>query len=873
LELIEKAKEILRSEFSSENDKIIIQPNIYKGWDLQIIAARFAGLSHIKRKELIFQILKRERINLEENDFQFIEILTPEEFELFGTDFKDLKPEDIPFWPDSISLAPSVTEIFSIEDTDEMIKLPLIAAFYSFKGGVGRTTAMAYTAHMLASQGYRIVAIDFDLEAPGLTSIFAENSSNYEADDKGNKAGLMELLFKTYEDEQKIDIFPYLKPISSLGKGEIFCLSAGKLDKTYVHQLFTVDFQSFYRKHVNPLHQIIEYLKKSINPHFILIDARTGLSEINAPLLLDLNDVSIIFFYPHPQTKNGFDLLTQAILARKNMRGFTPELRFVISPIPPSDKGRLYKKGLEWVHKVVDHISKMKKDMDSFSFTSEDITHEIRYQERIAFSDKLLHAEQDILMNYRPIAEWLIKYVPKKEEPAVQVTSPDKEHVLSKLNFETGIAEDQENLGQFFVKTDDFSKGKQSDIVLVLGRKGTGKTALFRMLSEKLSNGYKPIIIQAPRIWRPLMLGVDGFRELEKHLRKNQLGWDVLWSCYCLLVIYRLTDIKDQSVFSRTALNLTNQMTSLELVNSLKSLLGQSNIALLSKDQFHHLNNKFSKTPRWLFFDGLDTGFGSQEEDLNRRKVAIAGLFSLWYELQDLQYIRWKIFLRQDIWESINFQNKSHLYGKSLTLKWEKSDFYKTILKQAIASPFKTFVEKRLQMELSDEVESWPEEKMHRVIYQLVAERMRGGRTTFTTNWIWNRLSDGNGDHSPRYLFQLFREAVQWEREEQKKNPYDRSILRPRALIQVFSKVSTEAITALKEEYPELDSFIEWLRNKRSPLEVIDIRNSFGDEKLYKLAQNIGLLSVYEEIDGDITRFAVPDLYLRGLNMTRKGQA
>jgi MinD-like ATPase involved in chromosome partitioning or flagellar assembly len=749
----------------------------------------------------------------------------------------------------------------------------LIVAFYSFKGGVGRTTALAYTAHILASQGYRIVAMDFDLEAPGLTSIFAENSSNYEDGEKGNKAGLMELLFKTYENEGKIDIFPYLKPISTPGKGEIFCLSAGKLDKAYVHQLFALDFQSFYRKHLNPLHQIIEYLKKSINPHFILIDARTGLSEINAPLLLDLNDVSIIFFYPHPQTKSGFDMLTQVILSRKNMRGFTPELRFVISPIPPSDKGGLFNKGLEWVHKVVDHISKIKKDKNSFSFTSEDVTHGIRYQERIAFSEKLLYSESDILTNYRPLAEWLTKYIPKNEELVVQKVDPNKENVLSKITFETGIAEDQANLNQFFVKTDDFSKGKQPDIVLVLGRKGTGKTALFRMLSENPSNGYKPIIIQAPKSRKSFMLGVDGFRELEKHIKKYQLGWDVLWSCYCLLVIYRVTKIKDQSVFSKAALNLTIHTTSLEMVNSFKRLINQQNIAMLSKDQIRHLNNKFSNGPLWLFFDGLDTEFGSREDDLRRRKEAIAGLFSLWYELQDLKYIRWKIFLRQDIWEAITFQNKSHLYGKSLTLKWEKNDFYKTVLKQALTSPFRTFVEKRLQIELDDEIELWPEERMNKVIFQLVAERMRGGRTAFTINWIWNRLGDGNGDHSPRYLFQLFREAVLWEREEQKKNPYDRSILRPRALIQVFSKVSEQVITALKEEYPELSNFIEWLRNKRSPLGIKEISNSFNDEKIYKLAQNIGLLSIYEEVEGDILRFAVPDLYLKGLNMTRKGQA
>ena len=43
-----------------------------------------------------------------------------------------------------------------------------IVTFYSFKGGVGRTMALANTAVSLAQRGRRVLAVDFDLEAPGL---------------------------------------------------------------------------------------------------------------------------------------------------------------------------------------------------------------------------------------------------------------------------------------------------------------------------------------------------------------------------------------------------------------------------------------------------------------------------------------------------------------------------------------------------------------------------------------------------------------------------------------------------------------------------------------------------------------------------------
>ena len=876
MELIEKIREKLRTEFCDENEKINIQPNLYKGWDIQIISPRFHNTSFDRRKEEIIKVLNAAAIKEKDIDFQFMELVTPEEYELFGTDFKDLRPEDLPFWPETVATLQQKKEILSIEDTDESIEPPLIAAFYSFKGGVGRTTALAYTAHILASQGYRVITMDFDLEAPGLIHIFGQKDVSNNLQPSKTSLGILDLLTQFYDNGQKIDIFPYLHPVKTSGKGEVFCFSAGQLNQTYIQQLFSLDFQDFYRKHVNPLHEIINSLKKTIKPHVILIDARTGLSEINAPLLLDLNDIGIIFYYPHPQTKPGFDLLTRTILARKNMRGFTPELRFVITPVPPSDKGQIYRKGLEWIHEFVDYIKSLKADENYFTFTSEDICQEIRYQERIAFSDRLLFEDNDIISTYRPLGDWLIKYLPDPKKEEIFQSTPDilKERVLNDLNFETGIAEEQENLSNFFVRTEDFNRAKSKEIVLVIGRKGTGKTAIYRMLSENVKHLYQPVIIQAPKTWEFLMLDRDGFKAIERLLKQYDLDWEVFWSCYILLIIYRKTKIRDNSIFANVAQKFEkSQGKTVMLVDALKQLLKKSSIALLAKDKFRFIDEKFSNQPRCLFFDGLDTSFGSLEADLKRRKKALEGLFSLWYEIQELENISWKIFLRQDIWESLTFQNKSHLYGKYLTLKWSKVDFFKTIVKQALASQFKIYAEKRLNIELSEEIEHWPEDRLNKVMFQLISERMRGGRTAFTTNWIWNRLADGNGDHSPRYLFQLFREANQWERDEQKRNPYERSIIRPRALIQVYHVVSNESVNALREEYPQLHSLIDWLRNQRSPLDLKEIPASINEKDGIKLAQDIGLLKIYEESEGEIRRIAVPDLYLKGLNMTRKGQA
>ena len=48
----------------------------------------------------------------------------------------------------------------------------LVTTFYSYKGGVGRSFILANVAATLADWGYRVLCVDWDLEAPGLNKYF-----------------------------------------------------------------------------------------------------------------------------------------------------------------------------------------------------------------------------------------------------------------------------------------------------------------------------------------------------------------------------------------------------------------------------------------------------------------------------------------------------------------------------------------------------------------------------------------------------------------------------------------------------------------------------------------------------------------------------
>jgi AAA domain len=47
-----------------------------------------------------------------------------------------------------------------------------IISFYSYKGGVGRSMVLANVAWILASNGKKVLTVDWDLEAPGLHHYF-----------------------------------------------------------------------------------------------------------------------------------------------------------------------------------------------------------------------------------------------------------------------------------------------------------------------------------------------------------------------------------------------------------------------------------------------------------------------------------------------------------------------------------------------------------------------------------------------------------------------------------------------------------------------------------------------------------------------------
>lgn len=857
--------------FSVGKDGLRVQPDPFSGWRIVVISAEFDGKSPTERKNIVLK-------GLEGLQIEWLELLTPTEQTWAGTLPLDSELENLPLWPEALArgkmLNGANTIVFPSE-LDDDIEPPIIATFYSIRGGVGRSTALAYTAHILAAQGRKVVCVDMDLEAPGLAALFGKEG------EIGQGCGLVPLLVAIDNGEEP-DISKHMLRVSEFE--DIYCLPAGKPDANYARLLRYIDPVAWYHEERNPLHLFIEQLKTRLpfRPDVILLDARTGISALNGPLLFDLADMSIIVFFPHPQTQTGTAALTQALLAAKTHRYYndkqalTPEPRFLVSPMPaskvPEIMQRYQNRAIEW---VTDWLSLLKTPSNA-GFTESEVTHFVPYREAIATSDKILE-DKELWQNYEQVAEWIERFLPTLQAAAESDDlATHKVPILQELHFSGGTAEYQQQFLKTFVETDLIKKALNATNPLVLGRKGTGKTAIFRRIVEE--RNCSSIIISAPSpLIKPelsWLLSVEGFREIEHILTTMGADWRQFWTLYTGITCHFgwLLEVSSRpNPDERFATLMPDCLASTqETVNLVKTLLATNEFGLIANDWLTRLDKAASQNT-FLLLDGLDTGFGSSDEDRKRRRNSLKGLFAFVTDQSDRwQNLRFKILLREDIWRTLKFENKSHFFGRSVSLKWhDQVAFIKVALKQALQSPkFK----KRQSLHAIKEtpVDGWNQQEVYLAWNLLVGERMKGGRTAFTRNWIWNRLADGNRDQSPRYLLQLMHEAVLWEEQEHARNPYERSIVRPRSLIEVFPTISEQAVDALREEFGELEPLMQRLTEiGYTPINVDELKVNSG---LVNLAREIGLLSIYEGTEENVKRYKVPDLFIHGLKMTRKGQ-
>ncbi len=189
-----------------------------------------------------------------------------------------------------------------------LLQTPAIVSFYSFKGGVGRTTTLGIVARHLAKQGAKVVVLDLDLEAPGAGRFF----------DVETERGVLDLLMEHLAtgDIDRDDIDRHYNSVA-VGKGEVVVYPVGNLLLGYVEKLGRLDFLPHQAKSGSPveeaLRKVLACIKSKHAPNYIFLDARAGLHDLGGLSLNTLSHVDILVGRPGRATLDGFRLVLDAI--------------------------------------------------------------------------------------------------------------------------------------------------------------------------------------------------------------------------------------------------------------------------------------------------------------------------------------------------------------------------------------------------------------------------------------------------------------------------------------------------------------------------------------------------------------------------------
>lgn len=209
---------------------------------------------------------------------------------------------------------------------------PPIVVFFSFKGGVGRTTALTSFALRRARRGERVVAIDFDLDAPGLGTLLA-------ADEQGTTApwGVIDYLLE--RPHGPVPLGDYIHRCARpavTGDGAVEVIPAGRLDDLYLTKLARVDLEITAPGAPHPFEELLREIHVDIAPDWILIDARAGLSPAAGLLLSGICHLHVLVGTTSEPTFQGLERVVHHLGADRLDKGGQADCLVVQSMVPDS---------------------------------------------------------------------------------------------------------------------------------------------------------------------------------------------------------------------------------------------------------------------------------------------------------------------------------------------------------------------------------------------------------------------------------------------------------------------------------------------------------------------------------------------------------
>ena len=678
---------------------------------------------------------------------------------------------------------------------------PTLIAFHSFKGGVGRTLHTVALALQLSKEGKKVLLIDADFEAPGISWYFEQadiSFSDFIAMAHGDSTPKFEytlsnsatiLQNSSYEN---IFILPAFRDTSNFGEPIIKPEHLINASNPFLLQDLVVD------------------LGKKIGADYILLDLRAGLSELSSGWLLDPKVFKVYVTTLSGQSLRGCQNLlerTASIYDKyaldKQSDAFLPFIIFSQTPIGTVENSAkaIWDGNVEEGYGEWRDLAELKKTYE-YLIPSINADNYPIWIENVCFSsennalkilphqwDELTHIVRDsgVLDKIRPLREWL------PNRPAqLGLTQPirnENEETTSLDDLRKALGSTAHNL--VFAENVSLSKSDllitQSienlanrnvanvPIVVIVGAKGSGKTYLYRYI-----NGFAT--------WHEFISQVRGQAnggpeaEICKATSPNSQNNEITIRVQDLIKDWLAHETWSETQWRDKWLDIISWISGVKPFG--KANTGQ---------EFAKSNSK-----KLVFlFDGLEEIF-LEYHNKDSHKTALRALLQgvpNWLETLPGKNIGAVIFIRQDIVSYAIPQNTGQFLSRyqDYQLKWNEEE----------ALRLAHWIAKKANV-LRDSKDSIKMERaeLETALYQIWGQRLGqdNAREAKSAGWILDALSNLQNEVQSRDIVRFLYFAADGSGTDSTKKSYPDRLLTPSSIRKSVGKVGFEKLEELKTE-------------------------------------------------------------------------
>ena len=614
-----------------------------------------------------------------------------------------------------------------------------VVTFYSYKGGMGRTTSLcSYALNAALNEKKKVVIIDCDFEAPGYLNFF--RLANDLRILSGQTNGVVEyFLDRDFSKSQSLNIDNYYIRLNKdsypnysnqkdlEGLDNIYIFPAGNLSENFINTgeneetthrdhylqgLARLDLSSQY-KIINGFKNLLKEIDTKINPDLILIDSRTGFNDIFGATALVFSKAIVALFGSSKQTEPGLYFLLNKFYQTFYSNDNSNNVKLVlVNSILPEEKSLSEIFYNRFGAKVRDYLDELQNNQvieDKYLPIMSPLRRnslleaiglmEENEEEKSNYDDNYIKfVKNKEFEDYKVLFDHIDSIVfPAQQDPVGALESKDiRDSILRELNkaLPSPYAEDTEiKPEQFFYRRcmdELFDKNK----FIVQGFKGTGKTYLYKALKEE-----RYVEILKKRAGLPSdeqikfidiisetgtgrfsnkFFDMDTLRGFE--IKEEDSYYKFFWVVYTWNSV--MLDASEKLNYSS---KLTDKVKAIEpdtaTATRFHNLINQPEQYSLIEEDLKNLDSFLEERNIKLFvlYDQLDTLVKVSPE---RWKKIVSPLVEYWWSSARFQNIFAKVFIRTDLIPQISGTNTQRLKDRITKIEWSKEEVYSYFFKQ-----------------------------------------------------------------------------------------------------------------------------------------------------------------------------------------------